>query len=101
VDISFKYTLIYYCGLLRNYEYHYVHSDPDSKHMGESRETRILEFHQENRPPVVGLCEGAWLIYENDRVRLANGEGVLFQRGIGRLTIEAPFDLTGYVLKPK
>jgi dipeptidase E len=43
---------------------HYLEVDPQSHHMGETRETRIREFHEENDRPVVGLREGSWLEVE-------------------------------------
>src|SRR3984893_3226527 len=44
---------------------HFLDPDPNSKHMGETQEERILQFLEENKTPVVGMREGAWVIVEN------------------------------------
>lgn len=49
---------------------HYLDPEPSSKHMGETREERIVQFLEENDTPVVGLREGAIL-------RIENGETIL------------------------
>ena len=43
---------------------HYLDPERGSQHMGETRETRIREFHEEHATPVVGLREGSWLEVE-------------------------------------
>lgn len=49
---------------------HYLDPDPDSTHRGETRETRIKEFHVFNGQPVVGLREGSILLINDDSVKL-------------------------------
>jgi dipeptidase E len=61
---------------------HYVDPLPGSTHMGETREERIAQFHEENAPPVVGLREGAWLLVDDTGVMLEGSTGArLFRRG--------------------
>jgi dipeptidase E len=61
---------------------HYLDPAPGSTHMGETRETRILEFHEENETTVVGLREGAILRVEGESVLLKGVAGArVFRRG--------------------
>ena len=70
-------------GLVRfNINPHYVDPEAGSKHMGETRETRINEFHVFNAHPVIGMREGAMLHLEGDSLRLeGSGGGRLFRPG--------------------
>ncbi len=61
---------------------HYLDPVPGSTHMGETREARIREFHEENPVPVVGLREGAMLRVEGDAIELRGRAGArIFRRG--------------------
>lgn len=61
---------------------HYLDPDPGSTHMGETREQRIKEFHEENETPVVGLREGAWIRVEGDHAALGGARGArIFRPG--------------------
>ena len=61
---------------------HFQDSDPNSTHMGETQEERILQFLEENQTPVVGIREGAWLVCENSAVTLKGDAGArIFRRG--------------------
>jgi dipeptidase E len=67
---------------------HYVDPDPSSTHMGETREQRIREFHEENDTPVIGLREGAMLRVEDRQVLLAGTRGGrVFRRGQGPVEV--------------
>jgi len=60
---------------------HYQDPIVGSTHMGETREQRIAEFHEENTPAVVGLREGAWLHIEGETMTLEGSAGArLFRR---------------------
>ncbi len=61
---------------------HYLDPDDASKHMGETRETRIKEFHFYNPQPVIGLREGSWLEVYGDSIKLkGNLTARLFKKG--------------------
>ena len=61
---------------------HYLDPDPNSRHMGETREKRILEFLEENDTPVLGLREGAMARCENGTIVLKGSTGArIFRRG--------------------
>lgn len=54
-----------------NINAHYLDPDPNSTHNGETRETRIKEFHVFNDTPVVGLREGSWIRVQGEEVTTA------------------------------
>ncbi len=61
---------------------HYFDTDPNSTHMGETREERIMQFLEENETPVIGLREGAMLRIENGTTTLRGSSGArIFRRG--------------------
>src|SRR4029077_4156019 len=60
---------------------HFLDPDPNSTHMGETQEERILQFLEENETPVVGIREGAWMLIENGAVMLKGETGArIFRR---------------------
>jgi len=54
---------------------HYIDPDSTSTHMGETRETRIKEFHVYNDVPVIGLREGAMILCQDDSYILKGSFG--------------------------
>ncbi len=49
---------------------HYLDPIEGLKHMGETRETRIKEYHTINTIPVLGIREGGWLEVEGNQITL-------------------------------
>lgn len=61
---------------------HYLDPNPDLKHNGETRETRIKEFHTQNDIPVVGLREGNWIRVSGDKITTEGSEQTrIFEAG--------------------
>lgn len=74
---------------------HYLDPDSQSKHMGETRETRIKEFHAFNSIPVLGLREGSWLEVTDDTVLLkGNLSARLFEQNQEAKEVAAASDLS-------
>jgi dipeptidase E len=60
---------------------HYLDPDPHSTHMGETREQRLLEYLEENEPPVLALREGSWLRVSGEHATLGGPHSArLFKR---------------------
>ncbi len=53
-----------------NINAHYLDPNLTSKHKGETRETRIQEYHFFNDIAVLGLREGSWLEVKNNKIVL-------------------------------
>jgi len=61
---------------------HYLDPDPDLKHNGETRETRIKEFHTQNDIPVIGLREGSWIRVQGDKITTEGSrDSRIFEQG--------------------
>jgi dipeptidase E len=61
---------------------HFQDPDPNSTHMGETQEERILQFLEDNDTPVAGLREGAMVWAENGSYILKGTSGArIFRKG--------------------
>ena len=73
---------------------HFYEKNNDSKHMGESRETRIQEFLIYNKQPVVGLKEGSFLKINQENIILEGKESaIIFERNQKPYAINSGFNL--------
>ncbi len=77
---------------------HYLDPDPKSRHMGETREERLVQFLEENSWPVIGLREGDMLRVDNASVALKGTFGArIFQRGQKPVEVPPGSVLDSYV----
>ncbi len=61
---------------------HYLDSNPDLKHNGETRETRIMEFLTQNDTKVIGLREGNWIRRIGNEIKIEGTELTrIFEKG--------------------
>ena len=68
---------------------HFQDPDPNSTHMGETQEERILQFLEENDATVAGLREGAMVRVENEAMILKGSTGArIFRKGREPLEIK-------------
>ncbi len=68
---------------------HYLDPDPNSTHMGETREQRLVQYLEENDIPVVGLREGSILWVEDEKVTLRGAKTArVFKRGVEPFEID-------------
>ncbi len=73
---------------------HYLDPDPDSKHKGETRETRIKEFHSYNDTTVIGLREGSWIAVNGEQMLLKGTLNArIFKKGKNPFELPANSDL--------
>ena len=74
---------------------HYLDPDPGSSHMGETREERILQFHEEHDDPVLGLREGCMLrVHGPEMQLLGTTDARLFRRGQDAEEFRPPCDMS-------
>ncbi|KIA83092.1 (alpha)-aspartyl dipeptidase [Kaistella solincola] len=83
-DMPIVYPPSFECMGLVNFNLnpHYLDPNPELKHNGETRETRIKEFLTQNDTKVVGLREGNWIRKIGEKTTVEGGEKTrIFEKG--------------------
>jgi len=83
-DMPIVYPRSFECmGLVPfNLNPHYLDPNPELKHNGETRETRIMEFLTQNDIKVIGLREGNWIRILNNKITTEGSENTrIFEAG--------------------
>ena len=69
---------------------HYLDPNPDLKHNGETRETRIKEFLTQNDTKVIGLREGNWIRRIGNQITIEGNQLTrIFEKGKEPYEIES------------
>ncbi len=77
---------------------HYIEPIDGFEHMGESRETRINEFHKFNDQVVIGLREGSYLQVQGDDIFLKGlKHAIVFKKENEKFEIENGFNLKNII----
>jgi len=80
---------------------HYLDPDPNSTHMGETQEERIIQYLEENELPVVGLREASTLrVYSGTVLVRGDASARIFRRGQSPVEALPGTDLTVDVVTP-
>lgn len=73
---------------------HYLDPNPELKHNGETRETRIIEFLTQNDTKVIGLREGNWIRRIGNRITVEGNETTrVFEKDLEPYEIESGTEL--------
>lgn len=91
-DMPIVYPSSFECmGLVPfNINPHYLDPNPELKHNGETRETRIMEFLTQNDIPVIGLREGNWIRVLGNKITTEGDHSTrIFENG------KAPYEVKG------
>ncbi len=95
-DMPIVYPLSFDCmGLVPfNINPHYLDPNPQIKHNGETRETRIKEFLTQNDIKVLGLREGNWIRRIGDKITTEGTELTrIFEKGKEPYELESGSEL--------
>lgn len=79
---------------------HYLDPDKNSRHMGETREQRLVQFLEEDDTPVAALREGAMLRIENGVTLLKGSSGARIFRKDLEPVEASPGDQLDALLQP-
>jgi dipeptidase E len=78
-----------------NINAHYLDPIEGSTHMGETRETRIKEYHVFNTTSVLGLREGSWLEVNGDSIVLQGSLSArLFEKDKAAIELETESEIS-------